>query len=450
MATSDLTTRILARDNSLWQRADAPFAPLGWIDLPSRNYEYLLDMTRWAESIDQSKILVLGMGTSGLAPRVFFDFMTNHGPRPQRDIVALDCLDSRSFADIDLTDTAVIVSTKSGITLETDALFRFFYSRLGRPGRFIAITDQGSPLDIEARELGFKRVFNCPTSMGERFTIFSELGIVPAALAGMDLFELFDNATKTEVGAFVKLGEEIGGNANAQINAVEILHARKDRALALWSEQLLAINSAERSKCLIPVPTELSLGTYPRSKVPIAPKSIAELAQLLYGLPFAAAAAGYALEIDPFKEYDELGAREDVLESLRGAPLKISAPEVDFGNLAKYLDSKLHPQDLVAISAYQPLDYENELVATSAQLARELGANIVTAGLAPRHLHATGQLHRDGPAGTHVVQVISKSHGPRIAIPTLETDFNSLIEAQADRQAWELTERGHKVSRIYS
>ena len=450
MATSDLTTRILARDNTLWQVAETRRAPLEWIDLVSKNYEYLLDMTRWAESIDQSKILVLGMGTSSLAPRLFFDFMKSHGPRPQREIVSLDCLDSRTFADIDLTDTAVVVSSKSGVTLETDALFRFFYSRLGRPERFIAITEPGSPLDIEANELGFKRVFHCPAAIGDRFSAFSELGIVPAALAGMDLFELFDQATKTDLGTYVQLGEVIGDNANANINAIEILHGTQDRAIALWSEQLLAMTSADTSKCLIPVPSELSAGTYPRSKVPIAPKSIADLAQLLYGLQFSAAAAGYALEINPFLEYDDRSARDDLIESLRGTGPRLSLAEVDFGNLGRFLDSTLYPGDPVAISAYQPLAYENQLVAAATRLAGELESNMVTAGLAPRHLHSTAQLHRDGPAGTHVVQVISKNHGPKILIPSMETDFNSVIAAQADREASALAERGHNVSRIYS
>ena len=450
MATSDLATRILTGDASLWGSANSAPNRGGWIELLAKSYENLLDLTRWAESIDQSKILVLGSGAVAQAARTPFDFLLNHKLAPQRQVVVIDSTDPRSIADVDLSDTAVIVSSSSGTTMEDQALFGFFYARLRRPERFFAITEANSTLDVMAREMGFKRVFNSPEKVGERFSAFAEVGLVPAALAGMDLFELIEGAKKTDVGSYVALGEMWGANANTGVTAVEMVHGREDDALAAWSEQMLALGSAQHSNGLLPVSCHAPAGSYPRSHFAFSPKTIAEFAQHLYGVQFAAAAAGYALGIDPFWEYEPGADEAHTLGILSGQLRAPTLPESDFAGLGEYLTPMMRPGEYATLSAYQPLDFEEQLNQETSRLAERLDANPLTAGLAPRHIYSTGRFHTLCPIGAHVVQVVSRDYGPKVTIPEMDSDFNTLIVAQADAQALALIEAGKNVTRIYN
>ena len=448
--TSDLATRILQGDSTLWGQDTVAANRLGWLGAITPPHEYVIDMIRWAESIDQGRILVLGMGGSSLGPRVFSEFARWFNARTQRSLTIIDTTDPRSVADLDLTDTAIVVSSKSGTTVETDSLFRFFFARIGKPNRFIAITDAGTRLDQQARELGFKRVFNTPKNIGGRFSAFTDFGIVPAALAGIDIAEVFTGAQRTDPGSWVALGEKLGADANTGIDAVELRYELgHNHSLALWSEQILAESTGKEKRGLIPVPTHQSEGNYSRSKIELRAESVQELAKHLFGMQLATASAGYALGIDPFDEPDVEVSKALTQKILSGETAKPEVVETDFSALADHLGNSLGNGDYVAISAYQPLDYESDLEKQRSQLALELRSNPITAGLAPRHLHSTGQLHMGGPQKLHLIQVISRSYGASVPIPGMDFDFNSLITAQADGDAIALAERGQKVSRIY-
>ena len=65
---------------------------------------------------------------------------------------------------------------------------RYFYERTGGDGSaFVAITDPGSPLVELASERGFRHVFENDPDIGGRYSVLSYFGIVPAALAGVDI-----------------------------------------------------------------------------------------------------------------------------------------------------------------------------------------------------------------------------------------------------------------------
>ena len=220
--TSDLATRLLEGDPGLFKEGSVAANRLGWLRSPHTSEEVLEDLNRWAESINQGRIVILGMGGSSLGPRVLADFAKALG-RSEREVHVLDSTDPRSVAAVDTTDTAFIVSSKSGTTTESHSLFQFFYQRIPKPERFIAITDAGTPLDSLARELRFKRVFNPPSDVGGRFSIFTEFGLVPAALAGINLVDLCAAAAKTDPSRWVEIGQGLGDQARAGVAAVEIL-----------------------------------------------------------------------------------------------------------------------------------------------------------------------------------------------------------------------------------
>ncbi|CAG4930701.1 hypothetical protein [Acidithrix sp. C25] len=445
----DLATRILEGDNTIWGPNSVAPNRLGWIHLIERTQEFLDDLRSWSESIDQSKIVVLGMGGSSLGPRVFYDF-TKRTNSAIREIVVIDSTDPRGFADLDITDAAFIVSSKSGTTVESEALFRFFRGRQSNPKRFIAITDPGSPLEAMATELGFSRVFSTPQNVGGRFSVFSEFGLVPGILAGIDIVELLSAAQKTDSGKYVELGETLGANANSGIPFVSIEYESDDkRSIGMWTEQILAESTGKEDKGLVPVPHRSKEGTYPTSNLIVECNNVQELGQHLYGMQLATAAAGYSLGIDPFNEPDVGVSKEITRRVLAGEKFNPTLEDLECDQVESYISDRSDEGKYFALSAYQPLGFEDELYAWRDDLAKAIATSPITAGLAPRHLHSTGQLHKGGPKTLELIQVVSKDYGPKVTIPDMDTDFGTLIRAQADGDAIACQNRGQKVSRLY-
>ena len=134
------------------------------------------------------------MGGSSLAPEVICAAAG----------VELDVLDSsdpdfvRTALEDRLAETVVVVSSKSGGTVETDSQRRAFEKAFRDAGidpaeRIVVVTDPGSPLEKSAREAGY-RVFLADPSVGGRFSALTAFGLVPSGLAGADIAELLDAA----------------------------------------------------------------------------------------------------------------------------------------------------------------------------------------------------------------------------------------------------------------
>ncbi len=79
--------------------------------------------------------------------------------------------------------TAVVISSKSGSTVETDSQRRVYEQAFRDAGidpheRIIIVTDPGSPLDVSARAAGY-RVFNADPNVGGRYSALTAFGLVP-------------------------------------------------------------------------------------------------------------------------------------------------------------------------------------------------------------------------------------------------------------------------------
>ncbi len=106
----------------------------------------------------------------------------------------------RAFENkVDLKNTLVIVSSKSGSTLEPNIFKQYFFDRVQRlvgakdaGSRFIAITDPGSKMQQVAERDGFRRVFFGWPNIGGRYSVLSDFGLVPAAIMGVDVAKFLD------------------------------------------------------------------------------------------------------------------------------------------------------------------------------------------------------------------------------------------------------------------
>jgi glucose-6-phosphate isomerase len=183
---------------------------LGFFDLPF-NKEDAAAIKQTAEYIKDNfkNLVVIGIGGSALGNRMLHGALNhpryNELPADKREgrprVYVLDSIDSdrlKGLLDVmDLKVTAFNVITKSGGTVETMANFFVLKDMLEReagPKRaaesIIATTDasRGSLLEI-ARQEGY-RLFHIPGNVGGRYSVLSAVGLLSAAVSGIDIDEL--------------------------------------------------------------------------------------------------------------------------------------------------------------------------------------------------------------------------------------------------------------------
>ncbi|HTO80200.1 MAG TPA: bifunctional transaldolase/phosoglucose isomerase, partial [Methylocystis sp.] len=173
--------RLWSGEASLWTGADEA-RWLGWlriVDCELAGAAELEDFAAHVKRQGYSDALLIGMGGSSLAPEVFAETFGAQPGWPKLHV--LDSTDPAQIAAteaaLDLGKTLVIVSSKSGGTLEPNILLDYFFERVaGLRGceqageHFVAVTDKGSSLEKRARELGFARVFFGDAAIGGRYS----------------------------------------------------------------------------------------------------------------------------------------------------------------------------------------------------------------------------------------------------------------------------------------
>ncbi|MBV8363608.1 MAG: bifunctional transaldolase/phosoglucose isomerase, partial [Candidatus Eremiobacteraeota bacterium] len=207
LGNEDFLKRIWAKDTTLWtndaQAAAIIKTALGWLDIPQHMLENVSNLQSFARDIaaKYAHVVVLGMGGSSLAPDILRATFEKIDGFPRLHV--LDSTDPVQIAElekhIDLMETLFIVASKSGTTTEPDAFYRYFHEKISRAAgssktgsHFIAITDQGTKLEKEARDDKFCTVFINDPNIGGRYSALSYFGIAPAALAGYDINLLLD------------------------------------------------------------------------------------------------------------------------------------------------------------------------------------------------------------------------------------------------------------------
>jgi transaldolase / glucose-6-phosphate isomerase len=358
------------------------------------------------------------------------------------------------------------VSSKSGTTIETRSHMAYFLETAGRPDRFVAVTDPGTPLEQDALAAGFRRVFSAPPDVGGRYSALTVFGLLPAALVGADLDGLLASAAR----AASACGPGVAAPANpgAVLGSIlgEAALAGRDKLtlvdagpVGAWTEQLVAESTGKDDRGILPVDAEppgavngygtdrlfLSLnGRPPREpwlRLPLGGAS--ELGAAFFVLELATAVAGHVLGIHPFDQPDVQLAKDRTSEILeRGG-----VPEEPVGSVGAILD-QVRPGDYVAIQAFFPpsADMWARLQDVRARIRERLPV-ATTLGFGPRYLHSTGQLHKGGPNTGVFLQVMQDPAEDR-PVPGRGFTFGDLIAAQAVGDLHALRERGRRVSRV--
>jgi RpiB/LacA/LacB family sugar-phosphate isomerase len=270
--------RLWTKDTSLWKGDPAQIAAgLGWLTAPTIMRAQVDNLRTFADEIRRlqfSQVVVLGAGAAALCTEVFAGIFGSKMGFP--DLLTMDSTDPsairRRLDPLNVSRTLFVVSSKSGTTAETLALYHACRERVEatgvtKPGmQFVAITDPMTPLCTLARESGFRHTFLNHPSIGGRFAVLSYFGLVPASLIGVDLKSLLDraramaeecgNSPGAHDSAPARLGAALAAFARHGRDKVTLVLSEKIHALGAWIEHLLAESLGKDGTGLVPVVDE--------------------------------------------------------------------------------------------------------------------------------------------------------------------------------------------------
>jgi glucose-6-phosphate isomerase len=403
LATQRVASRLAAQDPTLWGPDAEPEASirLAWTALHETSRPLLAEIDALAaelhaEGVD--RVVLAGMGGSSLAPEVI---CASAGA----PLVTLDTTDPGQVADAlagDLNRTVLVVSSKSGSTVETDSHRRAFTAAFEAAGidaasRIVVVTDPGSPLAVTAQEAGYRRVFLADPNVGGRYSALTAFGLVPSGLAGVDVSVLLDDAAAAaallETDAVDRGGQGPAFTDNPALRlagafgaahaagAEKIVLADRGGAahghsgsgikgLADWAEQLIAESTGKDGTGLLPVVVEgvdapgfADAGT-DATPVTIGPAAGAAAVSVSGPLgaqfllwEYATAIAGRLLGINPFDQPDVEAAKKAARALLDGfatsdgggAAADAGEPRFVEGEIAVFAGDWL-PADVTAVS----------------------------------------------------------------------------------------------------
>jgi len=510
-------SRIWEHDHTLWKPEPNEITNrLGWLTSPETMLGVIPEIYNLVENLRSegyTHVLLLGMGGSSLAPEMF---RTTFGVQDgYLDLAVLDSTTPGAVLEwakrLNLSRTLFIVSTKSGGTIETLSFFRFFYNLVSKylgveqaGEHFIAITDLGSKLVEIANDYNFRATFLNDPNIGGRYSALSYFGLLPAALAGVDLEKLLDRAMigvcNCESSNCPRDGDNLGGRLGAVIG--ELAKAGRDKltlitspsiaSFADWVEQLIAESTGKEGKGILPVvrepvgkPSEYgedrflvymrlagdtihdeavaALEAVGLPLVRIHLEDLYDLGPQFFIWEMATAVAGYRLGINPFNqpnvESAKILARQMVAEFQAIGKITEIQPDIREVECSVYLDRVEKPAVNTigaAVHSFVQAAYEDGYIAIQAYLVpsqetdnalqslrvylRSETRLATTVGYGPRFLHSTGQLHK-GDAGKGMFIQLTSDWDQDVPIPEAPDSSTSSVSFGLLNQAQALGDR---------
>ncbi len=494
---------IAAQNPTLWgPEAESESAiRLSWVSLAQSSRPLLAEIEALraelaADGIDH--VVLAGMGGSSLAPEVI-------AATAGAALTTLDTTDAeqvRAALAQDLDRTVLVVSSKSGGTVETDTHRRIYQKAFTDAGidaasRIVVVTDPGSPLAALATDAGYRKVFLADPDVGGRYSALTAFGLVPTGLAGVDIGSLLDEAAAAAPGLAadspenpaLRLGALLGlahAAGTEKIVLADNFSTEQDRIVGFgdWAEQLIAESTGKLGRGLLPVVVEgtnapgfadakrdavlVTLGASDETHRPASGFGVAAAgplgAQMLLW-EYAIAVAGRQIGINPFNQPDVESAK-NAARALLDAPedgsdgpaLRLDGIDVyadpallagatDLASVLNALLSSAPKAGYVAIQAYLDRLVDTAAAALRPIVARRTGLQ-TTFGWGPRFLHSTGQYHKGGHPNGVFLQIMGAVEQD-LAVPNRPYTLATLQTAQARGDGSVLAEHGRPVVGLY-
>jgi glucose-6-phosphate isomerase len=476
--------RLAEKDPILWGKAAEADAEirLGWVDTFRRSRDLLPRLAELRSALaGLDHVVVAGMGGSSLAPEVIARTLGV-------ELTVLDTTDPHQIRAVladRLDRTVVVLSSKSGSTVETDSHRRAYWQAfldagVADPGpRFVVVTDPGSPLEMSARDAGMHVVLADP-DVGGRYSALTAFGLVPTALAGVKVAELLDQANELSQ----SLGRDEGDNPGLALGAAlgAAAAAGRDKlvladdgtgisGLGDWAEQLVAESTGKDGSGILPVVVETPTapgatgddvltvtlgGALPPADMPGRGVNPHVAVNGPLGAQFlvwetATALAGRLLRINPFDQPNVTESKENTNKILTeglpaqtptftdGAVEGYGGPASTVEGALAWLLEGIDQHGYLAVLAYLDRFGQAPLAQLRPRLAKASGRP-VTFGWGPRYLHSTGQYHKGGPQVGSFLEVTGVVTDD-LAVPGKPYTFGQLQAAQAGGDRMALSKR---------
>ena len=343
---------------------------MGWVDLASNPPYPVSSIVEFAQSALASgirSVLLIGEGGSTQAPMTITKYNKEDASGCKFRVLDSDSpVRVRSIlAGLNPESTLVLVSSKSGTTIETRSMLVAVRKEMERfmpadriPQHLVAVTDPGTELEQLARDEGWRAIFAGEPSVGGRYSALSVFGLLPTALVGINMDEFMEHAAQAEEACSVdspenpaiQLAAFLFDNYVAGRDKFSFLAPKRGRVLGLWIEQLVAESLGKDGKGILPnieidplvltrdegdrvaimYKTKTDLWderknfemsyAYMSKDIPCMEYSIenvVELAEHFVMWEYAIAMCGFLMKVCPFDQPDVSAAKKAVLDILR-------------------------------------------------------------------------------------------------------------------------------------
>jgi glucose-6-phosphate isomerase len=489
LVAEKIASRISKKDFTIWgKEAESESAiRLGWVNSATDTTPLvaeILELRAEFAAAGVTRFVLCGMGGSSLAPEVI---TKNYGV----ELVVLDSTEPEqvlSVVSVDIARTAIIVSSKSGSTVETDSQKRIFEQAFTDAGidkttRIIIVTDPGSPMEAAAKADGY-RIFNADPNVGGRYSALTAFGMVPSGLAGANIQELLAQAQSVSDLLASDDASNPGLILGAAMARTQGLATFKDKLAILaeenlpgfgdWAEQLIAESTGKIDKGVLPVVLTKKSFELDANQLDllIAKVGASEIdnenglavwgslgAQFLLW-EYATVVASYLLGVNPFDQPDVESAkiaargmlekRAAIVEPIFSADgIEVRAHNLDLVGQSSAKEAIQTLLEALKADGYVSIHaYLNRNGSYATDVLREALASTSnrpsTFGWAPRFLHSTGQYHKGGPKQGVFLQLIAHS-STDVQVPGRDFTLGQLIASQAAGDAQVLADLGRPV-----
>ncbi len=297
-AITDLLPEMEAANQLLHNGKGAGNDFLGWVDLPSSiTPDELKQIETIADSLARKArvVVVIGIGGSYLGTKAVLDALSSSFDLLQRQrsrpIVLFAGQNLSEDYAYELTETlhgrdfALVVISKSGTTTEPAIAFRLLkrqlegrYGKAGAAARIVAVTDASKGALRKLADSEGYPTFVIPDNVGGRYSVLTPVGLLPLAVAGIDIRALVEGAAAMQQRTAPE--RPIAENPAAQYAAartalyragkkIEILasYEPKLQNIGEWWKQLYGESEGKEGKGIFPASVTLtadlhSMGQY--------------------------------------------------------------------------------------------------------------------------------------------------------------------------------------------
>ncbi len=470
--------RLAAEDPSIWGKAAESEAAtrLGWITSPNDAIELLpkiSDLVNWARERGLDHVILCGMGGSSLAPEVI---CKHYG----KAITIVDSTDPGQIHDAvldSLPRSVVVISSKSGSTIETDSAKRAFEAAFIAAGlrpddHLIIITDPASPLQETGIASGYQ-ILTADPSVGGRYSALTAFGLLPSALAGVNIVELLADASsaveamRAANSPAVTLGAILGEHEKSS----PYLTICGPHGIGDWIEQLIAESTGKSDRGLLPIvvdsteragfkgPGILSICINEQGSADL--NIDAPLGAQFVLWEWSTALAARLIGINPFDQPNVAESKTKTGLMLENANQLLRRPDVSFGSVEIFGDSqgadladtldeffdRIPTRGYLALMVFLDRFADSEAIGLRNAFAELIGKP-VTFGWGPRFLHSTGQFHKGNPRIGAFLQITGEVAAD-YEIAGSPYSFHTLQMAQAIGDGQALQERGAPLIRLH-